>query len=345
MRRRALHDLLTLGLLIAGGAFLLAAGPVSAQEADDESGQAGASGQNQQGDNQPEGQEASDRDERRPGRGDWGGQRRDQVAIVRRLHEMVRKEIRLRDEQIPVINQLFEDHIAHLTEMAKEREAQREENAGRIEELRDQIEAAREQDDQETVRRLSQELRELFGGGQEAMDANRKFNAAVIEELDEEQAKAYTRLSREVMSVGPQARNRLREIQVMNRALREVQLTPEQKEATDKIFVDLRGKLAEARPQGDEAISKLIDDTHGEILAQLDDTQKNEFAAAEDRVRKMIQEAGAQRREGRFGDRRGRGPGGNDEAGSDKPNEAPPESDAPGEEPPGDPPSEEAGDE
>jgi len=334
MRRRALHDLLTLCLLIAGGAFLLAVGSVSAQEADDESGQAGASGQNQEGDDQPEGQDASDRDERRPGRGDWGGQRRDQIVIVRRLHESVRKEIRLRDEQIPVINKLFEDHIAHLTEMAKEREAKREENAGKIEELRDQLQAAREQDDQETVRRLSQELRELFGGGQEVMDANRNFNAAVIEELDEEQAKVFTRLTREVMSVGPQARNRLREIQVMNRALREVQLTPEQKEATDKIFVDLRGKLAEARPHGDEAISKLIDDTREGILAQLDDSQKEEFAAAEERVRKMIQEAGAQRREGRLGDRRGQRPeGGNHEAGPDKPNEAPPESDAPGGEP------------
>ncbi|MHC4090809.1 MAG: hypothetical protein ACYSVY_11130, partial [Planctomycetota bacterium] len=146
--------------------------------------------------------------------------------------ELMRKEIELHDEQNRVINRLFEEHLEALADLAKEREAARLENAERIKELEEELKEARQERDREAMREIREALRELTAGGGRLMEAHREFQAAVIEELDEEQASKFRTLARRVMFGRPERSDRFREIQVMRQALMALDLPPEQREAT-----------------------------------------------------------------------------------------------------------------
>ena len=285
MRRCTLGTVLTWCWMAGFGGWGLAPLPAAAQEAGDEAAEADAT---ETGTEVGQAEDGS-----RPGVGDRdrSGRRkgRDELARIRKLHELMRKEIRLRDEQIGPINRLFENHLEALTALSKEREAKRRANAARLEELEQEIAAARKDGDRETVRRLRREHRELSGAAGRLMELHRSFHAEVTEELDQEQGKAFRALARRVMFGRPERSSRLRDIQTLRRALRELDLSPEQKEATRRHFSGLREKLTEARPQGEEAIGKVVDELREAVLGELNEEQIARFEQTEQQIRKELE--------------------------------------------------------
>ena len=284
MRRCTMKAMLTWCWMVAFGSWGFAALPVAAQEADEQAPEAG--------DTEEAEIEEVDRDSPpEAGWGEWSEQRRgrDEIARVKKLREAMGKEMTLQDEQWTAINDLFKDHLESLAELAKEREAKRQKNAARIKELDEEWAQARRERDREALERLRRERRELTGADGSLMQLHRQFQAAVIEELDQEQAEMFRRLSRGIMFGQRQRGNRLREIQILRRALREIDLSPEQREATDKQFAGLRETLAQARGEGEEAIGKVVADLREAVIAELDEEQKAQFEEAEKRARERLE--------------------------------------------------------
>lgn len=215
-------------------------------------------------------------------------EKRDELTRAKQLLKRVRAELDLRDEQAVRINDLFEAHFETLTELIKDREHHRRENAARIEELREELSRAQREEDRDAVGQIRGELRELLGADSGTLELDREFHAAMREELDEEQAEKYRELVRRVMSADRAGLNKLREIQVMNRALREVDLPPQQRRAAMKHLRGLKEILTEARDQGDEAVAQAIDDLREAILGELDEAQIAQFEEAQERVRSSM---------------------------------------------------------
>ncbi|MCP4251201.1 MAG: hypothetical protein GY778_29545 [bacterium] len=216
-------------------------------------------------------------------------ERRDELSRAKQLLKLVRAELDLRDEQAVRVNDLFEEHFEALAELIKNRERHRRENAARMEELREELTRAQREGDREAIQEIRGELRELMGANSATRELHREFNAAVLEELDEEQAEKYRELVQRVMSTSSIGMNKLREIQVMNRALRELDLPPQQRRAAMKHLRGLRDILAGAREAGDDAVTQAVDELREAILGELDEEQIAQFEEAEERVRSSLQ--------------------------------------------------------
>lgn len=300
MRRCALKAVLTWCWVVAFGSWGLPALPVAAQDADEQAPEA----DNTEVEVETEDVDQDSRPEAARGEPSERRRGRDETARVKKLHHLMRKEMVLREEQWTAINRLFEDHLKALAELAKEREAKRQKNAAQIKKLDEELAEARRERDREALRRLRRERGELTGADGSLMRLHRQFQAAVIEELDQEQAEAFRKLSRRVMLGQRQGGNRLREIQILRRALRETDLSPEQREATEKHFAGLKETLAQARGQGEEAIGKVVADLREAVIAELDEEQKAHFEEAEKRARESLERRYDRRpRMGRKGER------------------------------------------
>ncbi len=213
---------------------------------------------------------------------------RQEIRRLKKLRELVRKELELTEEQFEEINDLFEEQLEKVMEIAKEEERHSRENAGRLRDLQERINEARHDGDRDTLRELVEEFRSLRGGSGRIWEEARRFHDAVLEVLDKEQGSDFRRLIR-MASPGPEGRTaRLDTMRVLRRALRDVDLTPEQKEATTRLFIDLRDAVREAR--GDEAaMERMLNELREDILAELDEDQARRLEEAEERIREQVE--------------------------------------------------------
>ena len=231
----------------------------------------------------------------------------EEAKRVKQLRELVRRELDLRDDQIEPINEVFEEYIEELLPLAKEMENKNQQNTREIQQLRDKISEARKEGDRGTVRELLGELRAMTGADGRLAKRAREFHQAVTELLDPEQARAFSGLLRKTRAGGPG--QGLMALSVMRRALREIDLSPEQREATNQLFAGLQDKMRSARSNEDEgAVEKVIAELREAIAKELNQEQMEAFEAAEERLQERFQHRGGPRDRGARGGRRGERP-------------------------------------
>ena len=244
-------------------------------------------------------QETPGRPEMPPARpGTW--KPADELKRAKALRELVRQELELRDEQVEEVNDLFEEYLEATAERVRKMEAAQQENAARIEELQQDAVEARRNRDRELVREISQELRELSGADGTLMTLRREFFNDVVEVLDEEQNHQFRRLAGQAMrSAGGRERlGGLWDLQILRRALLELELPPEQKRAAMRHFKDSQEKLSQARQEGEEAMTQLAAEVRQSVLGELDEQQVAALEEAEARVRQKAARRGPRRRPG-----------------------------------------------
>lgn len=244
-------------------------------------------------------QETPRRPEMPPARpGTW--EPADELKRAKALHELVRQELELRDEQVKDVNNLFEEYLEGTAEQVRKMEAARQENAARIEELQQEAVEARRNRDGELVREISQELRELSGADGTLVTLRREFFHDIAEVLDEEQNRQFRRLAGQAMrSAGGRERLAgLWDLQILRRALLELEPPPEQMRAAMRHFRDSQERLSQARQEGEEAMRQLAAEVREGVLGELDEQQVAALEEAEARVRQKVARRGPRRRPG-----------------------------------------------
>jgi hypothetical protein len=201
----------------------------------------------------------------------------------------VRQELELRDEQIATVGDLFEAYLEAVAEQVKKMEATRQENSARLEELRREAAEARKNGDRQAMREISQQLREAIGANGTLTDLRRQLFVDMMEVLDEEQGHQFRRLAGRAMRAGDRdRRGPMRDVQILRRALLELDLPPEQRKATLRHFKDLTKKLPEAWQRGGEDATRMAEELREAVLAQLDEKQVAALEAAEAKMREKL---------------------------------------------------------
>jgi Spy/CpxP family protein refolding chaperone len=215
----------------------------------------------------------------RPPRGEFRrGQMRDPVETIKQLRGALSKELQLTEEQKQVINALFADQEKELTELRAQADQKREQHAEELRQLREQREAA--EGDRAKQRELERRIRELNAPPAEIAESNQRFYAAVKEELTDEQRPIFDRLVARVSAGGPFV-----EFAAIRRALRDLELTDDQQTRVEEIQRKHVEVMRQAQAEGPEAIDALLKQFRQEILAELTQEQKAQFAAAEEKYK------------------------------------------------------------
>jgi Spy/CpxP family protein refolding chaperone len=218
------------------------------------------------------------------------------VAQLRQLHEAVKAELPLTDEQKAAIDALFEAHIRTVTTADGRRPfGVNADDAKAIEELRKRLSAAREAGDQEAVRKLTAEFRELIRSRRQVTGLTTdQFFARVILVLDKEQTEGFRRLIKR-LRIGDARGRPADELVGLWRAVLspEVGLSDEQRRAVHSLRVKASRASAEARKNGDEdRITQINNEIRGEVMARLTPEQREKVEALLARPAKQARTAG-----------------------------------------------------
>ncbi|HEY3241728.1 MAG TPA: hypothetical protein VGM03_00110 [Phycisphaerae bacterium] len=217
----------------------------------------------------------------RPGRGQRGqgfrGMQRDPVEVLQQLRTAVDKELQLTPQQKPAINQLFEAQGKELQQLRVEADKNRAAHEKEIRELEEQLRSS--EGDREKTREARRRLDELNAPSPAIRDSNQKFYAAVKEQLTEQQRPTFDQLVARASAPPGSAFIAIR------RALNDLDLTEQQKARVDDIQQKHREVMRQARAEGSDAVEALVKQLRQEILAELTDEQKTQFAAAEEKYK------------------------------------------------------------
>jgi hypothetical protein len=234
---------------------------------------------------QPADQEAvTDQDEQQ----DEAEGERTELKRVLLLQKLMRKEIKLRDEQLRPVNELFEQHLEALREQQQAEQEGQEDNSARIKEVQQQIADAKRAGDLESVREAVRELHRLQGGRAQMQALHRRFRDAVLEELDEEQGAKFRNLYRKVLQ-RRDSRSAVRtEFQAIRQGLRSLELSVAQQEAVQEHFRELRTVLAKFREGDTSGAEEALAQVRQRIVGELTEEQAAEFEKAVAKARTQL---------------------------------------------------------
>ncbi len=222
-----------------------------------------------------------------PGGPDDDTSDREPLKMVLRLQKLMRAQLKLEPDQAKRIDELFKEHIERLRQSPEQQPRElSDEDRARITELQQQVAAASRDGDREAIRRLLAELREIRGDEGGAGGPHGPLRTAILQELNEEQAKKFRTLFRRVMTPQDRFSAMMREMQVFRRALRNLDLTTEQQEATRKHLAKLRDLQMQERTAAAGGAEELIAQVRQAILAELTETQAARFLEVEAEIRK-----------------------------------------------------------
>ncbi len=208
--------------------------------------------------------------------------RTQELEYLTELRRAVTKEIRLNDDQMRAVIDLFKAHTefveAYEPEESekvvdpKEAEAEREK-------LQEELREARRNRDRDRVMELMAKIRQ-GEHEDEITQATRRFHQEVAGELDPDQQQQFReivrRLYRQPEDPMEAARHRMRALRTMRRVLDEMELTEEQNEAVREVFRENMRVFGESG-RDPERISQAQEEMKAKLLDILDDEQKSKF--------------------------------------------------------------------
>ncbi|HUU82351.1 MAG TPA: hypothetical protein VM243_02500, partial [Phycisphaerae bacterium] len=151
---------------------------------------------------------------------------------------------------------------------------------------------------------ILQEWREATGGDGTMMKLRNQFYRDIGDVLNEEQMHQFRRLASQAMRPdgGGPLQGALMDIQVLRRALRDLELPRKQKRAALKHFEGLKEGLPKVRQEGEEALAEYSAELRKAVLAELDEEQVAALEAAEAELRERMAEHRQRRRPGQAGE-------------------------------------------
>lgn len=208
--------------------------------------------------------------------------RQQELDYLDELRRAVNKEIRLSDDQTLAVRELFKAHTEFVESYRpEEKEESVDPKAAEAErqKLRDELREARRNGDRDRV----MELMERMGQGEtrdEITRATRRFHQEVAQELDPDQQQQFRdivrRLYKRQEDPMEAARNRMRGIRIIRRALDELKLSEEQTEAVRDVFRESMPSFGE-HGRDPERMVKIQEELKAKVLDILDDEQKAQF--------------------------------------------------------------------
>lgn len=233
-----------------------------------------------------------------------------------RLRKEMKQKIELRDEQIGPVGDAFDTHMKNIRDWAEKRAES--ENSAQVQYLEDQLAEARRNRNRDEMRRIMGELREARGAGSiRALHVG--FRSEVIRHLDQQQARQFDDLFRDVMMPRQNVRAVLREMRLLRRALGSVDLSEEQQEAVLLHEKELSNVMRTARTEGQEEAKRRFAEIREAILKELTPEQVQVFEQTERETKARLEQ-----RRGEWRDRR---PRPDRDAQPDEPQDSPEEQD------------------
>ncbi len=208
------------------------------------------------------------------------GMNADTVRIMR-LKRLTLSGLNLAPEKARKICKMFDEHLASMRKQRTAAPSSPAENSTQMKELDGQIAKARAAGDRQALGKLASRRRQLESGGQPGMD-HAHLRDSILAELDASQSTQFMPMYQDAMQPrGQRAGGGLRGLQSLRKTLETLQLSPEQKKATDDLFKQLKPGMRKAREQGREAVTRIVEGFKKEILALLTAEQRAAFEKAE----------------------------------------------------------------
>ncbi|MEE9296235.1 MAG: hypothetical protein V3W34_14910 [Phycisphaerae bacterium] len=206
---------------------------------------------------------------------------RGEIRATRQLHRQVRETLDLDEKQAKVIDELFEDHLVELKKIIREMEESQEANAQRGRKIREELKEAKQAGDEERLRALRDELRQMHSARSRLRQVGPQFNERVIAELNEQQAKRYRKMAfhlRRWATLRAGGKDGLRSI---NSAFRQLDMSEEQLEKVRAITKELGSTFAQTLndPKGRSAVTA---EYREKVMAVLDSAQRRRFLELEE---------------------------------------------------------------
>ena len=191
-----------------------------------------------------------------------------------RLETLMKRELELDEYQIEEIERLFEIRREEYEEELHEQKTDLAEGEARerMQEMLMRMREARDDEDQETMREISQTIRN-WHTNRRVVQVTDEFAALVEEQLEEEQIERFRRF----LAKGRPGAERERAIKTNPGMLRRyvLRLRPDddQREAMEELYNEFRTELRNGIPTKDER-EEMAADFYEQVMELLDDDQK-----------------------------------------------------------------------
>lgn len=203
-----------------------------------------------------------------------------ELRAVERLRKAMREELRLGEETLHDVDDLFEDHVSDLKDLYRRVQENADRNAGRLQDLQRSLQTARNARDAKKMHQLRTQIKELRSDRSEIQRAIWEFDKKVVEVLEADQAEAYRKLVLKHRSQSSENRNPLAMFATVSQIARKLELSEGQRGALQKLMLDMARGYAEARDNPEQADDQQ-QQFRQQVLDLLTEEQRRRFLVLE----------------------------------------------------------------
>lgn len=211
---------------------------------------------------------------------------RDELQYLEQLRRAMLSQLNLDDEQLVATREIFKDRTAEVEAYYAEKRRNEENNRQRMDQLEKELREARQTDDQEAVRDLFEEMRQLRGDERELNRGRREFHEALANELNEEQQQKFQQIIQSLRRDQRGAHSRLRGIRDIRRATQSLNLDQDQQRAVRQHLIETMRAIGQAG-NDEEKLGELQETLQQKIIEELTPEQADQFRAKLEQLRQQ----------------------------------------------------------